>query len=422
MTQRVCLIGYHEIGLKGRNKNGFERRLRDNLDTALVGLPVEKARILASRLEVALTDDTQIEQVGQRISRVPGVATVSLAYKTNRDFEVMEATALRALREAGPWESFAVVTKRSNTDHPETSIEINRRLGAHLLAHAGGKVDLSNPDVRVGVTVAQGYVYTFTRKINGVGGLPVGSAGKIISLLSAGIDSPVASWRMMRRGATIVGVHFSGRPHTGDQSDRLVVEIGEVLRRSGGLGRVYFVAFGELQKEISLLCPPDLRVLMYRRLMIKVAEKIARVERAKALVTGESLGQVASQTLENIAAIDEAAILPVLRPLVGNDKQEIIIEAKTIGTYELSISDHDDCCTLFMPRTPETHARISAVVEAWELLDIDRMVEDALATLSWRDFPGTSYRSPKPWHTPTGESGWSVAQVAAALPPETLGS
>lgn len=411
MTQRVCLVGYHEIGLKGRNRSGFERRLRDNLNAALVGLPVEKAQLLPSRLEVGVTDVSAIEQIAQLIARVPGVATVSLAFKTGRSFEEMQAAALEALAEFGPWERFAVSARRSNTDHVESSLDINRRLGSYILEHAGGRVDLSNPDVTLGVTVSQASAYTFTRKITGVGGLPVGSAGKIISLLSAGIDSPVASWRMMRRGATIIGVHFSGRPQTGDQSERLVGEIGEVLRRTGGLGRIYFVAFGDLQKEISLAVPPDLRVLMYRRLMIKVAEKIARVERAKALITGESLGQVASQTLENIAAVDEAATLPVLRPLVGSDKQEIIAEAKIIGTYELSIVDHDDCCTLFMPRTPETHARLGAVLEAWSVLDVDRMVADAVATLSWRDYPGTSYRSPKPWHTPTGQPGWDVARL-----------
>ncbi len=410
MTQRVCLVGYHEIGLKGRNRSGFERRLRDNLIVALVGLPVEKAQLRPSRLEVPVTDASALEQVAHAIARVPGVATVSLAHKTTQNPEAMEAAALQALDEAGPWDTFAVRAVRSNTDHPETSMDINRRIGAFLLANAGGRVDLGEPDVTVGIMVSQASAYTFTRKINGVGGLPVGTAGKIISLLSAGIDSPVASWRMMRRGATIVGVHFSGRPQTGDQSERLVGEIGEVLSRSGGLGRIYLVAFGDLQKEISLLTPPDLRVILYRRLMIKVAERIAAVERAKALVTGESLGQVASQTLENIAAVDEAATLPVLRPLVGSDKQEIIAEAKTIGTYELSIVQHDDCCTLFMPRTPETHAKLPAVLAAWGLLDIDRMVHDALTTLSWRDFPGTSYRSPRPWHTPVGEAGWDVAR------------
>jgi thiamine biosynthesis protein ThiI len=412
MFERVCLVAYHEIGLKGRNRSDFERRLRDNLNAALVGLPAEKAQLRPSRLEVPVRDQSAAEEIARAIARVPGVATVSLALKSSRDLEVMAEAALQVLQERGTWSTFAVRAVRSNTDHVESSMEINRRIGAYLLEHAGGSVDLTNPDVTVGIMVSQGNAYTFTTKLPGVGGLPVGSAGKIISLLSAGIDSPVASWRMMRRGATIIGVHFSGRPQTDDRSERLVVEIGSVLRRSGGLGRIYFVAFGDLQKEISLLTPPDLRILLYRRLMIRIAEKIAQFERAKALVTGESLGQVASQTLENIAAVDEAATLPVLRPLVGSDKQEIIAEAKALGTYELSITDHDDCCTLFMPRTPETHARLSAVLEAWQLLDVDRMVAEALATLTWHDFPGTSYRSSKPWHTPAGESSWGVEREA----------
>jgi len=199
-------------------------------------------------------------------------------------------------------------------------------------------------------------------------------------------------------------VHFSGKPHTSDMSERLVLELGEQLARTGGLGRIYLVPFGDLQKEISLACHPDLRIILYRRLMIRVAEKIAWGERAKALVTGESLGQVASQTLENIAAIDEAATLPILRPLIGSDKIEIITDAKRIGTYELSTVDHADCCTLFMPRTPETHARLSAVVEAWDALPHERMVTDAIASMTWHDFGGRGYRPPKLWRTVIEES------------------
>ncbi len=184
---------------------------------------------------------------------------------------------------------------------------------------------------------------------------------------------------MIRRGAVLVGVHFSGRPQTNDASERLVVEIGNVLERTGGLGRIYLVPFGDLQREISLNTPPDLRVLLYRRLMIRVAEQVAAAENAKALVTGESLGQVASQTLDNIRVVDEVATLPVLRPLVGSDKTEIIGDARRIGTYEPSTQDHVDCCTLFMPRTPETHARLQPVLDAEAVLDVPRMVADALS-------------------------------------------
>jgi thiamine biosynthesis protein ThiI len=209
---------------------------------------------------------------------------------------------------------------------------------------------------------------------------------------------------MMRRGAVLIGVHFSGRPQTNDASERLVVQIGDVLERTGGLGRIYLVPFGDLQREISLLVPPDLRVLLYRRLMIRVAEQIAATENAKALVTGESLGQVASQTLDNIRAVDEAATLPVLRPLVGSDKIEIIADARRIGTYELSTQEHVDCCTLFMPRTPETHARLRPVLDAEANLDTERMVADALASMTWQDYRSPSYRPPKRWPTPVDPS------------------
>jgi thiamine biosynthesis protein ThiI len=209
-------------------------------------------------------------------------------------------------------------------------------------------------------------------------------------------------------------VHFSGRPQVGAESERLVAQIGAVLARAGGVGRVYIVPFGDLQKEVALSCPPDLRVILYRRLMFAVAERIARVERGRALVTGESLGQVASQTLENIAAVDQIATLPVLRPLIGSDKLEIMAEARRIGTYEISIRDAEDCCTLFMPRTPETHAKLPAVHEAWAALDHERMVSDALGLLEWLDFRCPAYRPPKRWPTPAGEPGWSAARASAA--------
>jgi tRNA uracil 4-sulfurtransferase len=403
--ERVCLVHYHEIGLKGRNRAQFERQLRENIGAALAGFPAGKIERVASRVAVRVTEPERVDEVASRIAEIPGVQYVIPAYRSPREPEDMELAALLALREAGSFRSFRVTAQRSNTDYPERSMDINRRIGATLQAETGAQVDLSSPDVNVRVDVVQGYVYVSSRVMQGVGGLPVGSSGKLISLLSAGIDSPVASWRMMRRGALVIGVHFSGRPQTSDQSEHLVLELAEKLARTGGLARIYVVPFGDLQKEIALASPPDLRVLLYRRLMIRVAEKIAHVERAKALVTGESLGQVASQTLENMAALDEAATLPVLRPLVGSDKLEIIADAKRIGTYDISITDHSDCCSLFMPRTPETHARLSTVLEAWDALPHERMVEDAVAGMEWRDFGGRGYRPPRLWPTAAGAQG-----------------
>jgi thiamine biosynthesis protein ThiI len=397
--ERICLVHYHEIGLKGRNRAQFERRLRDNLEAALVGLPVGPVERIASRVLVAVRDPERTVEVARRIAEIPGVQSISPGYRTARDPREMEQAALLAAQDAQPFATFRVDARRSNTDYAECSMDINRRIGAVLQRETGAGVDLSNPEVTVRITVVQGSVYISSIEIPGIGGLPAGTSGRVVSLLSAGIDSPVASWRLARRGAVLVGVHFSGRPQTGDGSERLVAEIGEKLARTGGLARIYVVPFGDLQKEISLASPPDLRVLLYRRLMIRVAEKIARAERAKALVTGESLGQVASQTLENIAAIDEVATLPVLRPLIGSDKLEIIADAKRIGTYEISIVDHADCCTLFMPRTPETHAKLPAVIEAWDALPHERMADDALASMTWQDFGARGYRPPARWPT-----------------------
>lgn len=403
MTERVCLVHYHEIGLKGRNRSVFERRLQANLEAALVGLPVGRVERIASRIAVPVTDDSALETVARRIAQAPGVNTVSLAYRTTRDPAEMERVALLALHDAGEFETFAVESRRTNTDYAERSLAMNRRIGDVLRRESDAKVDLTAPDVTVSVLVSQGDTYVYSERVAGVGGLPVGTAGRVISLLSAGIDSPVASWRMMRRGAVVVGVHFSGRPATSDLSERIVHDIGSVLEGAGGLGRVYVVPFGELQRQVALVVPPDLRIIMYRRLMVRVAEAIAAVERAKALVTGESLGQVASQTLENIAAVDEAAALPVLRPLIGSDKLEIMAEARRLGTFELSTQDHADCCTLFMPRNPETHAKLPVVLEAWGALDVERMVGDALSSIEWRDFACPPYRAPKRW--PSKESG-----------------
>jgi thiamine biosynthesis protein ThiI len=403
--ERICLVHYHEIGLKGRNRAQFERRLRDNIEAALVSLPVRRVERIASRLVVPMREPGATLEVARRIAQIPGVQLVSPGYRVARDPGEMERAALLALHEAGPFSAFKVEAHRSNTDYAERSLAMNRRIGAYLQAETGAAVNLSAPDVTVRVNVVQGSVYVSSAEIPGVGGLPVGSSGRVVSLLSAGIDSPVATWRLIRRGAVAVAVHFSGRPQTSDASERLVAEIGDKLALTGGLARIYVVPFGDLQREIALTSPPDLRVLLYRRLMIRVAEAIARQERAKALVTGESLGQVASQTLENIRAVDEAATLPLLRPLIGSDKLEIIADAKRIGTYEISITDHADCCTLFMPRTPETHAKLPAVIDAWDALPHERMVDDALAGLSWLDFGARGYRPPKLWPTPARSAG-----------------
>lgn len=395
MFERAALIHYHEIGLKGRNRSVFERKLLSNVQAAVGSLTDAPAERISSRVLVRATDPSRSCEIADRAAQVPGVSFVGDAYITARDIEEICQAAVLALGDVGAFATFAIEARRSATEFPLNSMEINRIVGQRVVEATGAKVNLSKPDVTVRIAVVQAYAYVYARKVPGVGGLPVGTAGRVVALLSAGIDSPVAAWRLMKRGAVVVGVHFSGRPQTADTSERIVADIGTELARFGGLGRIYIVPFGDLQREISLEAPPDLRVLLYRRLMIRIAEEVASFEHAKALVTGESLGQVASQTLDNIAAVDEAASLPVLRPLIGSDKLEIIGEARRLGTYRLSTQDHADCCTLFMPRNPATHASVKEVRDAESRLDMPRMITEAVHRMTYLDFPCDSYRRPR---------------------------
>ena len=397
MTERLCLVHYHEIGLKGKNRSTFENQLVTNLHRALKAFPILSVSRISGHIAVETEDRRASEELAAAIRRVPGVARVSLAYKCGLDEGEYCAAAVRALSEAGEFETFKVHARRSSTTYERHSLEMNRLVGAVLCeSFPEKKVDVHHPDVTVVVHVVQGNTFVYAASAPGVGGLPVGTAGKVVTLLSSGFDSPVATWMVGRRGATCVPVHFSGRPMTSYTSEWLCQDLIDALAPSGVVGRLYVVPFGERQREISLAVPQGLRIITYRRVMLQVAERIARLEGAKALVTGESLGQVASQTLDNIAAVNEAVTMPVLRPLIGSDKQEIIARAHEIGTYDICCETAPDCCTLFMPRRPETHARLADVLEAWESFDHEAMVEELVDRVEWRDFSQCpSYRAPR---------------------------
>ncbi|WP_297034465.1 tRNA uracil 4-sulfurtransferase ThiI [uncultured Enorma sp.] len=397
MASRVCLVHYHEVGLKGKNRAHFEHILIDTIKAACAAFSVATCARISGHILVTFSEPGDAERAFPIIRRVPGVARVSLAFHTNRDPKEYCRAAIRALGEVGEFESFKVAAKRSNTDYPLGSLELNAQVGEVLCeAYPEKRVQMKAPDATVHVLVVQGSVYVYARSERGVGGLPVGSAGKVVTLLSSGIDSPVATWLIARRGAVCVPVHFSGRPQTADTSEYLCQDIIRAFAPAIQIGRMYVVPFGEAQRQIALASPTSLRVIMYRRVMYAVAERIARLEGAKAIVTGESLGQVASQTLENIAAVNEMVTLPVLRPLIGSDKQEIIERAHEIGTYDISCETAPDCCTLFMPRAPETHARLDAVREAWDAFDHDAMIEELVQNVEYVDFPSSSYRPGRP--------------------------
>lgn len=394
--QRICLIHYHEIGLKGHNRSHFENRLVANLRHHLSDFPLEEIRRISGRICIFLSDKCSYEtscELVERAARIPGVARVSCGYRCERNLEEIYTVAYQAVCDAGEFSSFKVAARRSHTDFPIDSMELNRIVGAFLCEKFPDKqVKMKNPDLTCSVEVVQGAVYVYAHSISGIGGLPVGSSGRVMSLISSGIDSPVATWRMARRGAVCLAVHFSGRPQTSATSEYLVDDIAQVLAQTGCIARVYTVAFGDVQREIALAVPPSLRVICYRRLMLRVAEKLAEREGAKALVTGESLGQVASQTIDNIYVTNAVVNMPVFRPLIGSDKLDIIGDAHKLGTFDISSQDAPDCCTLFMPRNPETHACLDEVQKVEADLPLGQWVEQLVDRAEYKDYSCPAYR------------------------------
>jgi thiamine biosynthesis protein ThiI len=272
-----------------------------------------------------------------------------------------------------------VAARRAFKTFPRTSQEINQVIGASLKQASGAKVDLSNPELTVYIEVLPDEAFFYFEKVQGAGGLPVGVSGTVACLLSGGIDSPVAAYRMMRRGCRAVFVHFHSQPFADRTSQDKAVDLARMLTRYQFTSRLYLVPFGEVQQEVVARVPGPFRVLVYRRLMLRIAEEVARKEGAQALVTGESLGQVSSQTIENISAIEEAATWPILRPLIGLDKDEITEQAQRIGTYEISTLPDEDCCSMFAPRQVVTRATDQEVSVAERDLDLEPLVQQAFA-------------------------------------------
>ncbi|MDR3037232.1 MAG: tRNA 4-thiouridine(8) synthase ThiI [Coriobacteriales bacterium] len=378
----VCLVHYHEVGLKGRNRSSFERKLKENVERVVATVAGARVSRISGRLLVSVKDWRSACELASKIAFIPGVVRVSRGVRTAQDLDDVYEAALWVLELCEPYESFKVDARRANTNFPLDSMQLNQMIGAWLCEHLPEKVvRMREPDARVHVEMIEGSAYIYAHTTKGVGGLPVGTAGSVVCLLSAGLDSPVAMWRMIRRGATVTALHFSGRPETADTSEHLVRDILDVLAPLGGVERLCVVPFGSYQRALADAVPSELRVIFYRRLMFAVANCVAERFGAKALVTGESLGQVASQTLDNIRAVDAVARYPVLRPLIGTDKQEIVNESLALGTFDISSQSHDDCCTLFMPRNPETHAKLPRVESLSANLPLDHWLAQILTDL-----------------------------------------
>ncbi|HHB90525.1 MAG TPA: tRNA 4-thiouridine(8) synthase ThiI [Anaerolineae bacterium] len=374
----VLIIHFHEIALKGGNQAYFENILKRNILMRLRDKPGARVRHVRNRLVVRGLRREDAAEVLARLQKVFGIVNISVGAEVDADMETMKATAQALVRDLR-FESFAVRPKRAEKRYPFTSQDIGREVGAAIGRASHARVDLTHPDLEVFVEVVQGRAYIFAGKLPGPGGLPVSSSGRGVVLFSVGFDAPVAAWRMMKRGLSLHLVHFHGQPQTDDASVRKARALAKVLADWHGRIKLTLVAFAQAQEIISVACPERFRTILYRRMMMRVANKLAWKHRARALVTGESLGQVASQTLPNLAAIEDAAAFPVLRPLIAFDKQEIIAEAQRIGTHDISILPHDEACVLFQPRRVETAAKIEDVRAAEEELDIPWMLDQLMA-------------------------------------------
>ncbi|HEY7188143.1 MAG TPA: tRNA uracil 4-sulfurtransferase ThiI [Vicinamibacterales bacterium] len=388
------VVHYQELALKGKNRPWFLGRLVRNLRRATSDLDVQNVRALMGRIEVVLGPDASREVVGDRIRRVFGIANFSYARRTPLDLDVVAASILQDLADR-TCESFRVSVRRADKRFPLTSPQVEREVGGRIKQAKGWRVNLDEPELEIHVELLTDQAFYFFGKERGAGGLPTGTGGRVVCLLSGGIDSPVAAHRIMKRGCTATFVHFHSYPILSRASQEKARELVQLLTRWQQRSTLYLVPFGEVQQQVVLAVPPPMRVVVYRRLMLRIAETIARSRKALALVTGDSIGQVASQTLENLAVVGDVATLPIFRPLIGMDKSEITAEAQAIGTYPISIIPDQDCCTLFTPRNPLTRARLEEIETAEGALPIDDLVGRAVqdAVVEWCEFPAAKVGS-----------------------------
>lgn len=377
----VILVRYGEIALKGKNRSFFEKTLFNNLKSALKGLDTRVIRMHGRFLVTGPAAEE--EEITRRLSRVFGVVSASSVKTAPLDLEAIKESALEIVESRLlPGDSFKVEARRPNKSFPLTSPELNRVIGADILEkHPRLKVDLHDPSFRVFIEVGTKEAYLYHDHVAGPGGLPVGATGRALLLLSGGIDSPVAGWMAMKRGLNLEALHYHSFPFTGRRSREKVIDLCRILSLSGGKIRFHMVSVTAIQKEIHTGCPPELGIILLRRMMLRIAEQLSRRRGLRALVTGESLGQVASQTLESMIAIDRATSMLILRPLLGMDKHDIVALAGKIGTYEISIRPYEDCCTLFLPRHPATRPRLEKVVEAEAALDTGGLTASALDSM-----------------------------------------
>ncbi len=385
----VLILHYHEIWLKGYNRKFFISKLKNAVQHALNGLPIRTVRHEENRmlawLDAGGDQDPQgiTDEAVQRLTKVPGIAYLAIAQEFPPELDQIVERGAELMLKA-PFRTFAVRAKRSRKNIPFRTADIHYQLGRRIEERAREvsrpvKVDLDHPDITCHVEVLEQRALVYTEKIPGLGGLPTGTAGRLVCLLSGGFDSAVAAYKILRRGVRLCFIHFYGNPaQPGEDSPPIARELVRVLTPYQGRSLLFLVPFTEVQQQVVALAPQALRILLYRRLMLRIAERIARRERAHGTVTGDSIAQVASQTLQNMEAVGAVATMPIYRPLAGDDKQEILDTARRIGTYEISSEPFTDCCPLYLPKSPRIFSTAGELDAAESALDIPTMVKRAV--------------------------------------------
>ncbi|SEQ39111.1 tRNA uracil 4-sulfurtransferase ThiI [Piscibacillus halophilus] len=389
MTYDHILVRYGELALKGKNRKSFMQILKQNVEKKLSAYPSIKVKAKRDHMYILLNGENH-EPILEKCKDIFGIQSFSLAMKVENEKEQIKDAALQALLlESG--QTFKVTCKRPNKGFPIGSQEMNQILGGHLLTHTEDwSVDVHHPDVELRVEIRHDATYITAKKIQGKGGLPVGTTGKTLLLLSGGIDSPVAGYLTMNRGVEVEAIHFHSPPFTSERAKQKVEDLARVLTKYGGDIKLHLVPFTEIQQKIFQEAPENYGMTIMRRLMLRISEMVAKQRDILSITTGESLGQVASQTMESMHTINEVTNYPVIRPLVAMDKIDIIDISKEIGAYEISIRPYEDCCTIFVPKAPKTKPRRDKVNEFERPIDFTKDIEKALNNMETVTFSASN--------------------------------
>ena len=384
----ILIVKYGEIGVKGKNRYIFENKLIKNVKNILKQIVKFNVYKEYGRIYVDL-DGYDYEEVVEEVRKVFGIVGVCPAVRADKDYNLLKELALKMLEEKTEqgYKSFKVDSRRGDKDFKLTSQEMSLDIGGYLVSQVKDRlaVDVRNPEVKIHCELRQNHVMVYSDTIPGYGGLPLGTNGRAMSLLSGGIDSPVASWMVAKRGMELECIHFHSYPFTSEKSQEKVRDLAEILSKYCGRVRLHKVNMLEIQKAIGLNCKDEEMTIISRRFMMRIAERVAESRHCDALVTGESIGQVASQTIQGLTCTNASVKMPVFRPLIAMDKTEIIEVAQKIGTFETSILPEEDCCTVFSPKKPVTKPKLDRIEKSENKLDVEKLIQDAIDNIEVED-------------------------------------